>query len=229
MFKKIFKKILESTGNTLYYPGCTTKFMLPEIEANYEQILRALKVNFVKIKDFNCCGGPVINAGYEKDFIDIIKKNKELFKKNGITKIISNCPLCVKIFRKHYDMSAKHVTEVIFKNLDMIEKKYDDEPISYHDSCNLGRGLKIYEEPRKILEKRGFEVVEFINYKQNSSCCGAGGGVKFNFKNIADKAAVLRLSESRTKKLVTACPMCYKHLKENSKSVEVLELSEVLV
>jgi heterodisulfide reductase subunit D len=228
MFKKIFRKIIESTGNTLYYPGCTTKFMLPEIETNYTEILRELKIDFIKIKEFNCCGGPVINAGYEKEFIELIKKNKLIFKKYGITRIISNCPLCVKIFKEHYDISAMHITQILFKNIDKLETKYDTEPISYHDSCNLGRGLGIYEEPRKILEKLGFEVIEFINHKENSSCCGAGGGVKFNFSKIADKAGVLRLSESRTKKLITACPMCYKHLKENSKSIEVFELSEVL-
>ena len=37
------------------------------------------------------------------------------------------------------------------------------------------------------------------------------------------------LKDVKTKKLITTCPNCYIHLKENSEDIEILELNEVLI
>ena len=90
-------------GNTLYYPGCMTKFVLKDIESNYEKILRKSGIDFIKLKDLEvCCGSPVLNAGYDNDFKTLAMKNLDVFKKHGIKKIITSCPACYKTFHKDY-------------------------------------------------------------------------------------------------------------------------------
>ncbi len=54
------------------------------------------------------------------------------------------------------------------------------KPLSYrttfHDPCHLGRFNKGYEAPRQILRQIGCELVEMGRCRDNSFCCGAGGG-----------------------------------------------------
>jgi Fe-S oxidoreductase len=47
---------------------------------------------------------------------------------------------------------------------------------TFHDPCHLGRFNKGYEAPRELLKLLGCEVVEMGRCRDNSFCCGAGGG-----------------------------------------------------
>lgn len=217
-------------GNTLYYPGCLSKLKLKHIADNYEQILKKIGVKFITIKDIElCCGAPALYAGYRQDFLEIAEKNAEILRNMNVSKIITNCPSCYRMFNNEYKIKTEHIAQTIYNNLSKLNKDFSQEEISYHDPCELGRKSKIYEEPRQILRHIGFNVVEMKNHHDQAFCCGAGGLVKQNSPRIADRMAMLRLTESKTKKLITTCPMCYMHLKQNAQNIEVLELSEVLL
>ncbi|MDP2908400.1 MAG: (Fe-S)-binding protein [Nanoarchaeota archaeon] len=229
MFKRFLEKV--TTGNTLYFPGCMTRFVLKDLEKNYSEILKKIGVDFIMIKEFEyCCGSPVISAGFKSDFNDLVDKNLGVFKKYGVSKVITNCPACYSTFSSNFNIKAEHVTQVIWKNINKLELKKFNEAVTYHDPCHLGRYSNIYEEPRNILKALGFELVEFKRNRENAMCCGAGGGLKNNASKMASRIASLRLKDIPTKKLITCCPMCYYHLKENApEGVEVLELSQVLI
>jgi Fe-S oxidoreductase/nitrate reductase gamma subunit len=47
---------------------------------------------------------------------------------------------------------------------------------TFHDPCHLGRFNKGYEAPRELLKLLGCELVEMGRCRDNSFCCGAGGG-----------------------------------------------------
>lgn len=225
--KNFFEKL--TSTNTLYYPGCLTKMALPEIQENYKKILNNLKISYIMISDEElCCGSPVHKAGYNEDFSDLIEKNKAIFKKYGVKKIITNCPGCFNTFRDMYGIEVEHMTQVIWKNIRKLNlKSFEGEKITYHDPCHLGRYSGIYEEPRLILKELGFDLKEFKQNRENALCCGAGGGLKTNAPKLANKIAKIRLKDVKNK-VITCCPLCYLNLKENSDQ-QVLELSEVLV
>jgi len=230
-FRKFFAR------NTLYYPGCLVKTAAKDLDENYREILKKLGIEFLQFDDFVCCGSPVLNAGFKEDFEQLKEKNIALFDKYGIKTIITPCPACLKMLKQDYNLEkkgikVKHVTEVFAENLGKIKEvlKKESKKITFHDPCHLGRHCNIYNEPRKALMKVGYELEEFDKSKKEAECCGGGGGVKANFPKIADEIAKRRLKKCKTKLLATACPLCYLHLKENSKEsgVEVLELSEIL-
>ena len=231
-------------GNTLYYSGCLTKVVAKEIGENYEEILRKVGVDFIKLsKTEVCCGSPALNGGYLELAKNLAKRNLKIFKQHSVKKIITSCPACFKTFSKEYPeiLGEEWKIEVVFilQLLDELVrkgkielKKIGKEKVTYHDPCHLGRYSKMYHEPRRLIERMGFKLVEMEFCKENSFCCGGGGGLRANFPELANAIAKDRLRQALktdAKILITSCPLCYLHLKQNSSSIRVEEISNLLV
>ena len=68
------------------------------------------------------------------------------------------------------------------------------------------------------------------NIKENSLCCGAGGGVKSAYPQIASELGNTRINQARDtncETLITACPFCKLNLE--GRGLEVLDLTEFLI
>jgi len=234
IFKKIFK------GNTLYYPGCLSKFVAKDLVENYRRILREAGVDFIELADSEvCCGSPALKAGYAEDFKKLAEKNLQVFKEHSVGRIVTHCPACFMIFKKYYpealgekwDIEVMHATEV----LNQKTRKSGNQKgiVTYHDPCHLGRQMGVYEAPREIIKSLGYEVKEMELNKNQSFCCGGGGGVQANELELANKIAKDRIKMAKktgAKVLVTPCPLCYMHLKKNSEGedIDVKELSHLM-
>ena len=234
----IFKR-----SNTLYYPGCVTYFKFRENFELYKKIFLKLGMNVIESRGINCCGLPVLEAGYEQEARKLARENFELFKKNNIKKIITNCPACCKMFVQNYaemlpdwDIEISNLWELILYKLvskPRLIKERIGEVVTYHDSCYLGRHCGIYDSPRRILELIGYEIKEMPDSRENSFCCGSCGGLVRVNSELADKIARQRLLQAKrigVKKIIVASFDNYQLLKKNigELDIEVLELSEVL-
>jgi len=222
-------------GKTLYYPGCLTKGVLLEQLENYKEIFNRLGIDFVMLSNNEvCCGLPVLNAGYRKDAKKLAKKNFDLFKKNGITKIVTSCPSCYHTFKEIYpemvrewDIEVEHATVTILNKLRKLKvgspKSEAGELVAYHDPCHLGRYSGIYEEPREVIERLGGKIFDFKFNRKDAICCGAGGGMRANFPEIAKKVAKKKTSfvPEEVGEIISPCGLCYANFKSVSdKSVE---------
>ena len=83
--------------------------------------------------------------------------------------------------------------------------------VTYHDPCHLGRMNDEYDAPRRIIERLGCTLVQMPRNRENSFCCGAGGGRIW----INDASGTERPSENRIREavglgeldyFVVACP-----------------------
>lgn len=232
IFDKIFK------GNTLYYPGCLTKFVAKDLNENYKKILNKIGIDFILLSDLElCCGNPLLNAGHKEKSKELAIKNFNLFKERGVKKIITSCPACYNMFNQIYptlldgwNIKAEHITVTIsnaMKSKKISPKKLGVD-ITYHDPCHLGRYAGIYDEPRDIVGSIG-NIKEMKLTKNYSFCCGGGSGVKTNQPELSSSIAKERVKmakETKAKILCTSCPMCYLHLKENSGDLNVMEISQ---
>ncbi len=231
MLRKLLEKL--AGGNTLYYPGCMTRCALPGIQARYEALLRRAGVDFIVLPgEVVCCGSPVKRAGYMRDFEELKKKNLALFARFSVRRIVTNCPGCYHTLKEDYGLDALHVSQVLSPRRRPAQGEGQSDgarpAITYHDPCHLGRWSGIFEEPRRLLEGAGWQVAELPQDREQSLCCGAGGGVKSNFPELANAVARARLAQVSNGRLCTTCPLCYAHFKENAGEIEVLELSEIL-
>lgn len=209
----------------LYFPGCFTNSITPEIVANYQRIMNNLKINYAMSDEIGCCGAVALSNGYTKDFESLIEKNSAVLSDMGIKNIITNSGDCMKTFALNYKVNVHHISQVLVKYIDKLPVKYEEE-ISIYDSPSL----EVFEEPRAILESLGFDVIELKSNRDNTVLCGYEGGMIQNVPHIADKMAKLVFDMVKTKKLVVIDPLAYYHLKNNApRDIQVLELSEVVV
>ncbi|MBN1377044.1 hypothetical protein JW949_01780 [Candidatus Woesearchaeota archaeon] len=210
--------------HVLYYPGCIAERLLKEQVENYKTLLHNTKINFTLITDLKCCGALLLNNGYKKDFINIMNKNKSIFEKHPVNKIITNCPRCLEMFNNYYDINTEHIAAFIYNNLSRI-RRFPSEKVSLISSAILDDFIN-NNEPRKLLEKAGY-IVDDLSSK-NIFC--DFGSLIYNNPEIADKMAQESLKKIKTKKIIVIDPLTYLHLKKiNNTDKEIIELSDAII
>lgn len=214
-----------------YFPGCLTMLKLKDIMNNYITIFNLIGIK-VEILDLICCGLPARNAGLKDVTNTLIEKKRNQIKEYNVKYIITSCPSCYAFLNEN-GFNVKHAVCVIYENLNKLKTKKLNMKASFHDPCHLGRYSNIYNEPRRILEKIGITLIEMEHSKENSLCCGAGGGLINYNRELARKIGIMRVKECKTKALVTCCPLCYLHLKDCVKianlNINVYEISELIL
>lgn len=213
----------------LYFRGCTAREKQTSIQDATEMLLNLAGVDYHISEDEMCCGSVLLRTGFEKEAKEQIKKNSEVFK--GQT-ILTSCAGCYKTLKEDYGgVDVIHISQLLDNLIKegRLEFEKKDLNVTYHDSCHLGRHCEVFDEPRDVI-KNVANLVEMENIRENSLCCGAGGGVKSAYPEIAGEMAKLRLSQAIDTDcgtLVTPCPFCKLNLENDE--IEVLDLTEFLV
>ena len=213
----------------LYFRGCTAREKQTDISEATERLLDLAGVDYHVLEDEKCCGSVLLRTGFQKEAERQIEKNTEVLKDE---KIITSCAGCYKTLKDDYDgLDVVHISqflnELISKNKLNFTKS--DLDVTYHDSCHLGRHSKVFDEPRNVIESVA-NLVEMKNSREESLCCGAGGGVKSAYPEIADEMAESRIGQAKQtgcRTLVTSCPFCKLNLENDE--LEVLDLTEFLI
>ncbi|MHA1310832.1 MAG: (Fe-S)-binding protein [Candidatus Helarchaeota archaeon] len=227
----------------LYYVGCTSALSLKtqNIAKATAQVLQKLEIDFGILGENEiCCGSVAKRTGDLKVFNQVKQENIEQFKRLGIKKIITSCAGCYRTFLKDYhkdlsDIKIYHSSEIIsdyIKNKKLPQKKLNLKT-TYHDPCHLGRHCNFYEPPRNVLNAIS-DFKEMKRSRENALCCGAGGGVKKAFPELALEMANNRIYEAKEMEidvLVSTCPFCHRNLNDsidhlgiNLKMIDLTEL-----
>ena len=213
----------------LYFRGCTAREKQTEISKATERLLDLAGVDYHVLDDEKCCGSVLLRTGFEKQAKEQIKKNSKILKDE---KIITSCAGCYKTLKEDYDgLDVVHISQLLDELIRENKLNFTkaDFKVTYHDSCHLGRHMDVFDEPRNAIESVA-DIVEMENSREDSLCCGAGGGVKSAYPEIADQMAKSRLAQAREtgcETLVVSCPFCKLNLENDE--IEVLDLTEFLV
>lgn len=233
--------------DTAYFVGCTAAYRRPEIAEATVRILNAAGVDFMMLHPEEwCCGSPALRVGRRNLFLELAKRNVEAIRKAGVTRVVTSCAGCYRAFSQDYPESigevpfkVVHTSELVAElikegRLKMLNKV--PETVTYHDPCHLGRHAGIYEQPREVLKSiPAIKLVEMSKNRENTLCCGAGGGVKAGFPDFAMQAAMRRLEEARevgAESIVSTCPFCAHNFKdairESGSRLKFYDLTELI-
>ncbi|MBQ2635751.1 MAG: (Fe-S)-binding protein [Methanobrevibacter sp.] len=213
----------------LYFRGCTAREKETGIEKATRKLLDLAGVDYHILDDEACCGSVLLRTGFESEAKRQMAKNTEVLKGE---KIITSCAGCYKTLSQDYEgLDVIHISQLLDELIKDGKLNFDktDLNVTYHDSCHLGRHMEVFDEPRDVIKSIA-NLVEMENIREESLCCGAGGGVKSAYPEIAGEMAKARLNQvkdTNCKTLVTPCPFCKLNLKNDD--VEVLDITEFLV
>lgn len=221
----------------LYFRGCTAREKLTSISEATMEILELTGVDYEISEDEICCGSVLLRTGFKEEAINQMEKNLSNLKNKTI---LTSCAGCYKTLKEDYgellnvNLNVIHISQLLdklFKESKLNCSKNKNIKVTYHDPCHLGRHAGEYEAPRNVIRNIA-KLVEMDNIKDQSSCCGSGGGVKSAFSDLANSIALFRLEEAVSTGadlIVSSCPFCKLNLSENSKDLDVLDLSEFVL
>ncbi len=242
------KDALKDKPEVLYFVGCTAAYdpNIREMAANTAIVLGKGGVDFGTLgNDEGCCGSTLLRTGLADSARKVAMKNIELFERSGVHTIVTSCAGCYKTIRQDYPRFGKvgprvvHITQLV-NELIGAEKLRLSRPmnakITFHDPCHLGRHNKIFDEPRRIIESiPGATLVEMDRNREEARCCGAGGGVKTAFPELAQSISSLRVQDAEkagAEIMATSCPFCYQSLKASIEAggsrVKMMDLMELV-
>ncbi len=168
--------------------GCAQQVLAPTINESTVRLLTRLGCEVVVARGAGCCGALVHHMGQEHQALAQAKANIDAWlgvpDLDAIVVNASGCGTTLKDYghmlrtdpawaEKAAKVSAlsKDVTEVLSK-LGLPEGAPKDLTVVYHSACSLQHGQKIKTEPKTLLARAGFAVVE---PGEAHLCCGSAG------------------------------------------------------
>jgi len=253
-----YREMLAPGAGVLYFAGCSTAALYPEVIGATLRIFEAAGVEVTMLDPEECCGLPLYTLGYSEEASAFARRLAAAVGETGAQTVVSGCPMCVQMLRERYPalgidlgVEVRHVTEFLSDvaaegrlagpsgspggetAAGLSTGSGSAGPVTYHDPCYLGRWLGVYEAPRRLLTgTAGLVLAEMESSREYAACCGGSAAVSTVTPTTAGRIAGRRLGEAvRTgaKTLVTACPHCLEMLRPAApEGLAVLDITEVL-
>ena len=237
-------------AEVLFWVGCTLALeeRSQKVARAMASVLKRAGVDFAVLgAEETCTGDPARRLGNEYLFQILAQQNIETLNRYNVKTVVTTCPHCFNTIKNEYPQfggsyQVMHYSEFVaqlieqgkIKPLRMIEAT-----VAYHDSCYLGRHNDVYEPPREIAKAiPGVRLVEMERCRDQSFCCGAGGGHMWVEESRGRRVNHVRTDqflETDAQTVGVSCPFCLQMMEEGiqarglqgeKKARDLLELLE---
>jgi heterodisulfide reductase subunit D len=234
---------IKDQAGIVYFTGCVAAYfpLAQKIPMALAEILDVGKVDFTLLGEEEwCCGFPMLGAGLKDMFKEFMDHNLEAVREKGAKRIVFACPSCYQMWREYYPMEFEivHATQFL---LELVREKrlpLQELPmtVTYHDPCDLGRGAKVYEEPREVIRSiPGVKLVEFAQNRENCQCCGGGGNLEMIDADLSTEIAKRKIEDAQrtgAQAIITSCQQCVRtmatYARRNKLPLEVLDITQLV-
>ncbi|MGE0224065.1 MAG: glycolate oxidase subunit GlcF [Acetobacteraceae bacterium] len=192
--------------------GCAQQVIAPDINEATIRLLTRLGVEVVVAEGAGCCGALNHHIGQHADAMALARANVEAWSREAewdrLDAIIINasgCGTTVKdygfLFRT--DPLREKAERVAALTLDITEfltrigytaTRTGGLTVAYHSACSLQHGQRVTSEPKALLAKAGFRVVE---PREPHLCCGSAGTYNLLQPEIAGRLRDRKLGNLR--------------------------------
>ncbi len=165
---------------------CVADQFSPQAGVSAVRLLRAAGCDVSFPMSQTCCGQPAYNAGYHDAARSVAKHLMNVFERSEY--VVTPSGSCGAMLH-HYSELFKADSVQLRRAWSLAERTYELSQflvevlgvestgadlsglrIAYHDSCHAMRSLGVREQPRKLLQAAGAELVSW-----DEACCGFGG------------------------------------------------------
>jgi Fe-S oxidoreductase len=188
-----------------------------EVSATVARLLRQADVDFGLLYEAERNSGNDVRRAGEEGLFDMLREqNLEALAATEYRQIITTDPHSLNTLRYEYGLDGEviHYTELLDELVTggRLNPNGLSGIATYHDPCFLGRYQDEYEAPRRLIRATGLELSEMGRCRENSFCCGAGGGrIWMDDSGLDERPSENRIREAmalgeEVRFFVVACP-----------------------
>jgi Fe-S oxidoreductase len=216
------KDIRKEAAEYLWFVGDYASYnpRLQEISRAVARIFHRAGVDFGILYDGERnSGNDVRRVGEEGLFEMLVEHNAGVMSKCKFREIVTTDPHSLNTLKNEYpefgaSYNVSHYTEILWKLVESGKLRFNGggkRRATYHDPCYLGRYNGVYDAPRKLMQAIGVEMVEMPRSREQSFCCGAGGGrIWMDDSGLRERPSENRIREAmalgNVDTFVVACP-----------------------
>lgn len=236
--------LIREKAEITYFTGCVASFfpLAQKIPMALAQIMDISGVNYTLLAEEEwCCGFPLLGAGLRGMAREFIEHNVRTVRERGSRRVVFACPSCYQMWKEHYppEFHLSHASQFLFELIrgKFVPLKELSLTVTYHDPCDLGRGARIFDEPRKVIRSiPGVRLLELPRNREHTRCCGGGGNLEMIDPNLSAQIAKMKIEEileTGAQAVVTSCQQCVRtmtgYVRRNKIPLEVMDITQLVL
>jgi len=222
-------------GSSVLFAGCEAPLVRPQSVRAALEAARLLGAPLALAREPVCCGRPLLEAGYAEAFREHVRRAWERLGDREVVVLSAACARALTVRARDLGVEPRgpvvHAATFLARRLGPdVQAPPLPGTMTYHDPCELGRGLGEYDAPRRLLAAAlAGGVTEAPSSREEADCCGAGGPAARTWPELGRAMAMTRADELReggAGAVVTACPACLQALA--AAGLDVTDVCEVV-
>ena len=207
--------------------SCASDLLNDETYSNAELILAKLGYDVIKLKTVQCCGALHQHSGDHKSAEAL--KNKFIAASNSIktdylVSLTTGCGAHIKHFENNLDSKFIDINELILHQLESknIAFKPLAKKVLVHVPCTQALTSNITNQLKRLLHF--IPEIEFIEFNDETACCGAGGLNTVNYSQLANQLIenkVAQIKHSNAAYLISSNIGCAMHFQAQLKQENI--------
>ncbi|MEJ2283526.1 MAG: anaerobic glycerol-3-phosphate dehydrogenase subunit C [Desulfobacterales bacterium] len=231
--KSLFERIEPQEGGgsprVLYFAGCYSAYLKPQIGQSAVAVLKRMGMNVVTPPQ-HCCGLPMLSKGMVKEATAKIRQNLDKWQAvvDTVDHIVVTCSSCgfalmedwQSLLDNDFTAGVKdkiiHISTLLNNHFDRLDFETCDLAVSYHAPCHL----KIQDDPNSSIRLLS-RIPGVALQDLKSHCCGMIGSWgltadHFDLSRQIGSEMIAKLNKSAAPVGVTDCPTCRMQMEQFS-------------